>query len=103
MSSLLKKSNHYTILLIKHLVTSIDLALSDLCYEYSHDDVSLNSFHCIFVHKELRSTYKTEIKGGLQYADKKLSLLGDIIIYIHLGFSNELETVHFLNHEALRS
>ena len=37
-------------------------------------------------------TNKTEIKDGLQYRNKKLSLPGDIIIYYTWGFSNELET-----------
>ena len=45
-----------------------------LCYEYSQDGVSLNSFDCIFVHGEVRCTNKTEIKEGLQYAHKTLSI-----------------------------
>ena len=55
--------------------------MNDLCYE---DGVCLNSFHCVFVHKEVSCTKKTEIKDGLQYANKKLSLLG--------YNNNELET-----------
>ena len=35
----------------------------------------------VFVHKEVRCTNKIEIKDGLQYINKKLSLPGDIIIY----------------------
>ena len=55
--------------------------MNDLCYEYSQDGVCLNSFDCVFVHKEVRCTSKTEIKDGLQYTHKTLSLPGDIIIY----------------------
>ena len=54
--------------------------MNDLCYEYSQDGVSLNSFDCVFVHKVVRSTNKIEIKDGLQYTHKTLSLPGDIII-----------------------
>ena len=43
--------------------------------------VCLNSFDFVFVHKEVRCTNKTEIKDGLHYRNKKLSLPGDIIIY----------------------
>ena len=63
--------------------------MNDLCCE---DGVSLDSFHCVFVHKEVRCTNKTEKKDGLQYTNKKLSLLG--------YNNNELETVHFLNHSV---
>ena len=58
----------------------------------------LNSFLCAFPHKEVRCTNKTEIKDGLQYTNKKLSLLGynNNILYTW-GFNNELETVHFVN------
>ena len=55
--------------------------MNDLCYEYSQDGVCLNSFDCVFVHKEARCTNKTEIKDGLQYTHKTLSLQGDMIIY----------------------
>ena len=55
--------------------------MNDLCYECSQDSVSLNKFDCVFVHKEVRRTNKTEIKDVLQYTNKKLSLPGDIIIY----------------------
>ena len=55
--------------------------MNDLCYEYSQNGVCLNSFDCVFVHKEVRCTNKTEINDGLQYANKKLSLPSDIIIY----------------------
>ena len=41
----------------------------------------MNSFDCVFVHKEVRWTNKTKIKYVLQYANKKLLLPGDIIIY----------------------
>ena len=56
--------------------------MNGLCYEYSQDGICLKSFDCAFVHKEVRYTNKTEIKDGLQHANKKLSLPGDIIIYI---------------------
>ena len=55
--------------------------MNDLCYEWPQDDVSLNSFDCVFVHKEVRCANKTEIIDGLQYANKKPSLPGDMIIY----------------------
>ena len=55
--------------------------MNDLCYECSQDGVCLNSFDCVFVHNEVRCKSKTETKDGLQYANKKLSLLGDISIY----------------------
>ena len=51
--------------------------MNDICYEYSQEGVYLNSFDCVFVHKEVRCTNKTEIKDGLQYTNKKLSLPGD--------------------------
>ena len=57
----------------------------------------LNSFHCAFAQKEVRFTKKTEIKHGLQYTNKKLSLLGYNNILYTCGFNNELETVHFRN------
>ena len=59
-----------------HLANSIDLAINDLCHEYSQDSVPLSSFDCAFVDKEIRWTNKTEIKDGLQYVNKKLSLPG---------------------------
>ena len=46
--------------------------MNDLCYEYSQDGVCLNSFECVFVHKEVRWKNKTEIKDGLQYTHKTL-------------------------------
>ena len=55
--------------------------MKDLCYEYSQNGVCLNSFDCFFVHKKARCTNKSEIKDGLHYRNKKLSLPGDIIIY----------------------
>ena len=55
--------------------------MNDLCYEQPQDDVSLNSFDFVFVHKEVRCGSKTKIKDGLQYAIKKTSLPGDMIIY----------------------
>ena len=39
--------------------------MNDLSYEYSQDDVYLNSDDCGFVHNEVRGTNKTEIKDGL--------------------------------------
>ena len=60
---------------------SIDLAMNDLCYNYSQDSVFLNSFDYVFVHKEFRCTNETEIKEGLQYTNEKLSLAGNIFIY----------------------
>ena len=39
--------------------------MKDLCYEYIQNGVFLNSFSCVFVHKEARCTSKTEIKDGL--------------------------------------
>ena len=53
--------------------------MNDLCYKYSQDGVCLNSFDCVFVHKEVRCANKTKTKDGLQYTNKKLS--DDIIIY----------------------
>ena len=64
---------------ITDLTNSIDHAINDLCYEYSKDGVRLNSLDCVFVHKEVRCTNKAEIKDGLQYTNKKLSLPRDII------------------------
>ena len=55
--------------------------MNDLWCEYSQNGVSLNSFYCVFVHKEVRCTSKTETKDGLQYTHKTLSLPGDTIIY----------------------
>ena len=55
--------------------------MNDLCYEYCQDGVFLNSFCCLFVHKKVKCSSKTEIKVGLQYTNKKLSLPGNIIIY----------------------
>ena len=66
---------------ITHLTNSIDFAINDICYECSQNGVCLNSFDCVFVHKEISCTNKTEIKDGLQYTNKKQSLPGDIIIY----------------------
>ena len=45
--------------------------MKDLCYEYSQNGVCLNSFCCVFVHKETKCTNKTEIKDGLHYRNKK--------------------------------
>ena len=53
--------------------------MNDLCYKYSQDSVFLNSFDCVFVHKEVRCSSKIEIKVGLQYTNEKLSLSGNII------------------------
>ena len=61
--------------------------MNDLCYEYFQNGACLYSFDCLFVHKDVRCTGKTEIKDWLQYTNKKLSLLGDIIICT-CGFSN---------------
>ena len=53
--------------------------MNDLCYKYSQDSVFLNSFDCVFVHKEVRCSSKTEIKDGLEYKNEKLP--GNNIIY----------------------
>ena len=74
--------------------------MNDLCSGDSVDAVCLNSFDCVLVNKEVGCANKTEIKDGLQYANKKPSLPDDMIIcyqviynYIYIwGFSNELET-----------
>ena len=67
---------------IAHLTNSIDLAMNDLCcYECCQDGACLNSFDCVFVHKEIRCANKTKIKDSLQYTNKKLSLPGNKIIY----------------------
>ena len=62
-------SDHATKLLsnffVAHLRNSTDLDMNDLCYEYSQDGVRLNSFDCVFVHREVRCTNKNEIKDGL--------------------------------------
>ena len=55
--------------------------MKDICYEYSQNGVCLNSFDFVFVHKEVRCTNKTELKDGLQYRNKNLSLTSVIIIY----------------------
>ena len=47
--------------------------MNDLCYKQSKDAVGLNSFDCVFVHKEVRCANKTGFKGGLQYANEKPS------------------------------
>ena len=39
--------------------------MNDLCYKYSQDGVCLNSFDCVFVHKEVRCANKTKTKDGL--------------------------------------
>ena len=51
--------------------------MKELCYEYCQNGVCLDSFDCVFVHKEVRGTSKTEIKDGLYYRNKKLSIPGD--------------------------
>ena len=61
--------------------------MDDLCYEYFQDGACLYNFNCLFVHKDVRCTKKTEIKDWFQYINKKLSIPGDIIIYTW-GFSN---------------
>ena len=43
--------------------------MNDLCY--AQDSVCLNSFKCVFVHKEVSCTNKTEKKDELQYTNKK--------------------------------
>ena len=56
--------------------------MNDLCcYECSQDGACLNSFDCVFVHKEIRCASKTKIKDSLQYTNKKLSLPGNKIIH----------------------
>ena len=64
-----------------HLTNSIDFVMNDAYYECFQDGACLKSFDCVFVHKEIRCTNKTEIKDGLQYTKKELSLPVDIIIY----------------------
>ena len=71
----------FTQFFITHLTSSIDIAMNDLCYECSKDGVCLNSFDCVFVHKEVRCKNKTKMKDGLQYTNKKLSQQSDIIMY----------------------
>ena len=84
--------------LSKHLTHLIDLAMNDLWYK---DGVCFVwKVHCAFVHKEVRCTKKTEIKDGLQYTNKKLSLQGYNNMLYTWGFNNELEKVHFLNHSV---
>ena len=51
------------------------------CYEYSQSSIFLNIFDYIFIHKEVRCTDKAEIKEGLQYSNKKLSLPGYTVRY----------------------
>ena len=41
----------------------------------------MDSFDCVFVQKEVRCANKTGFKDGLQYANKKPPLSGDMIIY----------------------
>ena len=103
-SSILKKSNHYAILLKKHFTYKTSGTFNWPCHEWSliwrWCLFYLNSFHCAFAHKEVRCTKKTEIKDGLQYTNKKLSLLGYNNMLYTWGFNNELEKVHFLNHSV---
>ena len=40
--------------LITNLTNLVDLAMNDLCYEKYQAAVYLNSFDCVFVHKEVR-------------------------------------------------
>ena len=61
--------------------------MDDLCYEYFKDGACLYNFNCLFVHKDVRFTKKTEIKNWFQYINKKLPLPGYIIISTW-GFSN---------------
>ena len=78
---MITQSNLYVNFFITHLANLVYFAMKDLCYEYSQNGVCLNSFDCVFVHKEVRCTSKTEIKDGLHYRNKKLSLPGDIIVF----------------------
>ena len=71
------QSNRCTTFFITHLTNLIDLVMNDLS-EYSQG-VCLNSFDCLFVHKYVKCTNKTEIKDGCNIQTKK-SLSGDIII-----------------------
>ena len=41
---------------------STDLAMDDLCYEYSKDGVCLNIFDCALVDEEVTCTSKTETR-----------------------------------------
>ena len=72
--------------------------MKDLYQEYCQRGICLNSFDCVFVHKEVRGTNKTEIKDGLHYRNKKQSIPGDIIIYTAEDLVMNRNTVHFLNH-----
>ena len=36
--------------------------MNDLCYELSQNAVGLNSFDCVFVHKELNAQTKLKLK-----------------------------------------
>ena len=46
--------------------------MNNLCNEYSQDGICLNNLNCVFLHKKVRCTNKTERKDGLQYTNKKL-------------------------------
>ena len=59
------QSDRFAILFKIHLTNSIDLAINDIWYEYYQDEVCLDSFDWVFVHKEVRLTNKTETKDVL--------------------------------------
>ena len=72
----------------------MNLGINDLCYEFSQDGVCLSSFDCVFVLKEVRYTNKTDIKGGLQYTNKKLSLPDDVhAFFISNAFFNSVKVL----------
>ena len=55
----------------------------------------MNSFALVLVYKEVRRANKTEIKGGLQYANKEPPLPGDMIIYSPEDLVINRNVVHF--------
>ena len=46
--------------------------MNDLCYEYFQDDVCLNSFDCVVVHKKRLGAQTRVIKDRLRYINKKI-------------------------------
>ena len=88
---------------IAHLTNSIDLAMNDLCcYECSQDGACLNSFDCVFVHKEIRCANKTKIKTACNM-QTKIYHYQVIKSYMHLRriWKWSKNIAHFLNHYCL--